>query len=128
MTQTSVSNWVPPRRPRTGVAGEGEPGRPRPGLFTILKTLVVAFIIIYAGNFWLIRRVVVGPSEVLVLLKKDGTRSLPGGQIIIPRPPDAAKNPDAYAQWKKEYGNCNGVLEEVFPAGTYFKFSPWDYE
>ena len=128
MTQTSVSSFFPPRRPRTGVASEGEPGRPRPGMFVVLTTLLLAFVVIYAGYFWLIRRVVVGPNEVLVLLKKHGTRSLPDGQIIIPRAPDAAKNNAAFAQWKKEYGDCNGVLEEVFPAGTYFKFSPWDYE
>src|SRR5579871_5630679 len=50
-------------------------------------------------------------------MKKDGSRSLPGDQIIIPRPPDREKDPSAYAQWEKEYGDCNGILEQVYQIG-----------
>src|SRR5581483_6263832 len=54
-------------------------------------------------------------------------RSLPDNQIIIPRPPDP-KDKAAYNQWEKKYGDCNGILEQVYPEGTYFAFSPWDFE
>jgi regulator of protease activity HflC (stomatin/prohibitin superfamily) len=107
----------PPRIPRQG-----------PGMVRIVGTAALALVLIYGGYFWLIRRVVVGPNEVLVLLKKDGSRSLMGDQIVIPRAPDPAKDRAAYDNWKKSYGDCNGIVEEVYPAGTYFKFSPFDYE
>jgi hypothetical protein len=89
---------------------------------------VLALAIVYGGYFWFVRRVVVGPSEVLILLKKDGNRSLPGDEVIVPRMPDAKTEPDRYKAWKERYGDCNGIMEEVYPAGTYFKFSPFDYE
>src|SRR5205807_6245899 len=44
------------------------------------------------------------------------------------RPPDPKQDAAAYESWEKEYGNCNGILEQVYPEGTYFGFSPWDYE
>ena len=110
----------PPRPPRI-------PGR-LPSKTQVIATLVLAAGILYAGYFWLIRRVVVGPNEVLVLMRKDASRSLPDDQIIIPRTPDAQKEPAAYDKWEKTYGDCNGIIEEVYPAGTYFKFSPFDYE
>ncbi len=90
--------------------------------------LILLVAIVYAGYFWFIRRVVVGPDEVLVLLKKDGHHSLPDDQIIIPRAPDTIKDPAGHATWTKEYGDCNGIIEEVFLTGTYFRFSPFDYE
>lgn len=90
--------------------------------------VILAAAIIYGGYFWFVRRVVVGPDEVLVLMKKHGTRSLPGDEIIIPRMPDQKADAARYKQWKEKYGDCNGILEETFPAGTYFKFSPFDYE
>src|SRR5206468_3588329 len=34
----------------------------------------------------------------------------------------------AYADWEKQYGDCNGIFEQVYPTGVYFAFSPWDYE
>lgn len=106
----------------------GPPPLPRRNGFGVT---VVAFLlcagIVYGGYYWFVRRVVVGPGEVLVLLKKDGARSLPGDQIIIPRAPDQA-NQAAYAEWEKQYGDCNGILEQVWPEGTYFTFSPFDYE
>jgi regulator of protease activity HflC (stomatin/prohibitin superfamily) len=53
---------------------------------------------------------------------------LPGDQIIIPRAPDKTKDPSGYAAWEKQYGDCNGILEQVHLPGTYFSFSPFDYE
>ena len=98
------------------------------GLVATLAMLVVAATVIYSGYFWFVRRIVVGPDEVLVLLKKDGSHSLPADQIIIPRAPDRQAEPQRYAEWEKTYGDINGVLEEVFLTGTYFRFSPFDYE
>ena len=37
-------------------------------------------------------------------------------------------NDPKYAAWKQQYGDCNGILEQVYPEGTYFGFSPFDYE
>ena len=88
---------------------------------------VLAALLIYGAYFWLIRRVVVHQGQVLVLLKKNGSRSLPGDQVIIPRPPDP-KETGAYDAWDKKYGDCNGILEQVYLEGTYFSFSPFDYE
>jgi regulator of protease activity HflC (stomatin/prohibitin superfamily) len=93
-----------------------------------IVTLVLALAVVYGGYFWFVRRVVVAPNEVLILLKKDGHRSLPGDEVIVPRMPNAQTEPDRYAEWKKRYEGCNGILEETYPAGTYFKFSPFDYE
>ena len=42
--------------------------------------------------------------------------------------PNPQTDPDRYADWKKRYDGCNGIMEETYPAGTYFKFSPFDYE
>ena len=52
------------------------PGR-RPGVAQTIATLILAAAVVYGGYFWFIRRVVVGPNEVLVLMKKDGARTLP---------------------------------------------------
>jgi hypothetical protein len=71
---------------------------------------------------------VVSPGEVLVLIKKNGSRSLPNDQIVVPRPSDLNRDSAAYKQWDKEYGDCNGILEQVYLPGTYFNFSPFDYE
>jgi regulator of protease activity HflC (stomatin/prohibitin superfamily) len=109
-----------PRRP-------GPPPLPRPNLAPTLMMVIVAALIIYGGYFWFVRRVVVGPGQVLVLLKKDGSRSLPGDQVIVPKPPDS-KDQAKYDAWEKQYGDCNGILEQVYPEGTYFGFSPFDYE
>jgi regulator of protease activity HflC (stomatin/prohibitin superfamily) len=93
-----------------------------------LVSLILAAGIVYGAYFWLVRRVVVGPGQVLVLMKKNGSKSLPGDQIIIPRAPDPAKEPEAHRKWLADYGDVNGILEEVQPEGTYFKYSPFDYE
>lgn len=92
-----------------------------------LVSLALLLALLYGGYFWFIRRVVVEPNEVLVLLKKDGRRSLAGDQIVIPRPPDR-RDTVAYAAWERAYRDVNGILEEVYLPGTYFMFSPFDYE
>ena len=89
--------------------------------------LILAALVIYAGYFWLVRREVVHRGQVLVLIRKDASHSLPGDQVVVPRPPDKS-NKAAYDAWEKEYGDCNGILEQVYSEGTYFGFSPWDYE
>src|SRR5207237_5618007 len=78
--------------------------------------------------FWMIRRVVVPAGKVLVLLKKDGSRSLPGDQIIVPAPPDQKIDPTGFEKWQNLYADVNGILEEVHQPGTYFGFSLFDYE
>src|SRR5437762_3385642 len=104
------------------------PSRGGPFALPSILALILAAAIVYGGYFWCFRRVVVGPGKVLVLLKKDGSRSLPGGQIIVPRAPDAKTDPEAYKQWQKKYGDVNGIMEQVYPEGTYFGFSPFDFE
>jgi regulator of protease activity HflC (stomatin/prohibitin superfamily) len=117
---------VPPPPTRGGGRFRLPPGRPNSTLFLVLLALSAG--IVYLSYFWLIRRVVVGAGEILVLIRKDGTRTLGGDQIIVPRPPDATKDASAYAQWEKDYGDCNGILEQVVLPGTYFGYSPFDYE
>lgn len=130
MSAFDFSKW--PRRPGGESAGGPPPIPPhlvRPHFFSV-RTLILAalaLLMIYGAYFWLVRREVVHRGQVLVLLKKNGTRSLPEDQVIIPRPPDP-KDKAAFDQWEKKYGDCNGILEQVYPEGTYFAFSPWDYE
>ena len=119
------SNPPPPRRV--------QPSPVSGGIFGWIRQLVALLIIAVVGYgiyFWEFRRIIVNPNQVLVLLKKNGSRSLPGDNIIIPRPPD--KTDPQYQQhfdeWNKAYGDCNGILEQVYPEGTYFGFSPFDYE
>src|ERR1700722_10092486 len=120
----------PPRNARPGGKNRPAPGwqPPHMGPFLTLLALLLIAAGTYGFYFWTIRRVVVGPGQVLVLLKKNGSRSLPGDQVIVPRAPDQDKDPAAYAEWDKQYGDCNGILERVYPEGTYFGFSPFDYE
>jgi regulator of protease activity HflC (stomatin/prohibitin superfamily) len=113
--------------PGEGRGGPAEQRRQNVSLGHTLLSLLLVAAILYGGYFWFVRRVVVGPDEVLVVLKKDGSRSLEGDQIIIPRPPDP-KDASASAAWEQAYGDVNGILEAVYPPGTYFKFSPFDYE
>jgi regulator of protease activity HflC (stomatin/prohibitin superfamily) len=125
-------------KPSTHSAAQGQGGSPpiprKPGLGfsgfgrgSTIAALVLAALVIYGAYFWLIRRVVVHQGQVLVLVKKDGSSSLPGDQVIIPRPPDS-KDAAARDTWERKYGDCNGILEQVYLEGTYFGFSPWDYE
>src|SRR5438105_3189590 len=121
MTTTEFPDDLPPRRD-SGDRGRVPPRPPPiprfgggPEFGKVVAAVIVGAIILYGGYFWLIRRVVVGPNEVLVLLKKDGSRSLPGDQIILPRPPDV-KDAAAYDAWQKQYGDVNGILEQIYPA------------
>src|SRR4051794_15175522 len=105
----------PGDRPRPGPAAPWRgPRMPtfRPDMIRTIVVLIVAVAFIYGAYFWFIRRVVVGPNQVLVLLKKNGTRSLSGDQIIVPRAPDREKDRAAYDAWAKRYADCNGIMEE----------------
>lgn len=82
----------------------------------------------YGAYVWFIKRVVVPQDHVLVLLKKNGTRSLPGDQVVIPAPPNPETDPTGYERWTAEYRDVNGILEQVYQEGTYFSFSPFDFE
>jgi regulator of protease activity HflC (stomatin/prohibitin superfamily) len=112
---------MPPRRP-------GSSPFPNWGLgwFGKLAAAALVTVVGYVLYLWEVRRVVVPQNSVLVLMKKNGSKSLPGNQVIVPRPP-AVGSPQ-YDSWEREYGDCNGILEEVYPEGTYFNFSPFDYE
>lgn len=113
-----------------GVATAADPAqRPgaRPG-WGRLVALGVLLALAYGIYFWEFKRVVVPADHVLVLMKKHGSRGLPGDQVIIPRPPDRAKDPARYAEWEKQYADANGILEQVLPEGVYFGYGPFDYE
>src|SRR5687767_69226 len=102
------------------IPGRGSGGGFDPRKLNMLPTLVAVVLIgaiLYGGYFWFVRRVVVGPDQVLVLLRKDAGKSLPGDQVIIPRPP----KPDSpeYKTWDETYGDCNGIVEQVYLSGTY---------
>lgn len=85
-------------------------------------------VLVYAIYFWEFRRIVVPPDHVLVVMKKWGTKSLPGDQIIIPRAPDRAKDPAGYDKWEQQWKDYNGIYEHVYSEGVYFGFGPFDYE
>jgi regulator of protease activity HflC (stomatin/prohibitin superfamily) len=104
---------------------------PRPPTMPLIPTLIgLALIvaIVYGGYVWFIVRQVVGPGEVLIVIKKNGSKSLPGDQIIIPREPDRTSDPAAWQAWHERWGDYNGIKEEVYPEGTYFNFNPFDFE
>src|SRR5688572_23036942 len=68
---------VPPEFQRRGSFDDDGPrGSFSLKLIPILFAALIAIGMVYAGYFWFVRRVVVGPGEVLVLMKKDGSRSL----------------------------------------------------
>ena len=122
-----------PRRSGTfgGGGGKGPPTRvdtwwqqPWPGGKLLLVKIALALLVVYGAYYWFVRRVVVDPDKVLVLMKKDGARGLPGDQVIIP---DPKTYPGGAEAWEKEYGDSNGILEQVYLTGSYF-FSPFDYE
>jgi regulator of protease activity HflC (stomatin/prohibitin superfamily) len=123
-----------PRRPEPFAGRGGRDGPPStipgwlrpplPGGPLFLLQLALALVVIYGAYYWFVRRVVVDPDKVLVLVKKDGDHSLPGDQVVIPDPKNYPGGPDA---WEKLYGDVNGVQESVYLTGTYF-FSPFDYE
>jgi regulator of protease activity HflC (stomatin/prohibitin superfamily) len=139
----SHSNYPqPPNLPKGDFGSAGGPDKPawkrparppfRRSANWIQKIVTVGLVLAvgYGLYVWEVCRVVVDPNHVLVLLKKNGSKSLPGDNVIIPRPPDP-KDPDYAAKmktWQGTYGDCNGILEQVYPEGTYFQFSPFDYE
>jgi regulator of protease activity HflC (stomatin/prohibitin superfamily) len=109
--------------------GTKVPGK-KPGWIPKIVAVGLVAALGYGIYFWEVRRVVVDPNHVMVLLRKNGSRTLPGDNIIIPRPPDAT-DPDYQTKlkaWEDKYGDCNGILEQVLPEGTYFSYSPFDYE
>jgi regulator of protease activity HflC (stomatin/prohibitin superfamily) len=108
--------------------GAPEPRRGPSSPWRRVLGVAVAGVVIYGVYFWEVRRVVVPADHVLVLMKKNGTESLPQGQIIVPRMPDQKTEPAKFAEWEKQYGDVNGIYEQVWPEGTYFGFSPFDYE
>src|SRR5213082_3515560 len=96
---------IRPPRVATGAMDEGEGyggGHRPPPLPTpfwkrgspIAKAVVLVLIcgFVYLCYFWMIRRVHVPSGHVLVLVKKDGTKSLDGDQVIIPGPPDQTQD------------------------------------
>lgn len=95
-----------------------------PMAWLVVAKVVLALVIVYGAYYWLVRRKVVDADEVLVLLKKDGSRGLSGDQVVIP---DPKTYPGGQEAWEREYGDANGIQEQVFLTGTYF-FSPFDYE
>ncbi len=115
---------TPPPPPRGG--GRGRAGIPGGGGSVVgaivAVVLVVAFA--YGGYYWFVKRVVVNAGEVLVLMRKDGSKSLPGDQIIIPTREGYHEGDEV---WQERYGDANGILEEVMRPGTDF-ISPFDFE
>ena len=123
----STPRETPPPMPRRPFGGAPRIGL---GLGQRLIALGLVLIVGYFVYYWEFRRIVVEQHHVLVLIKKNGAHSLEGDNIIIPRPPDP-KDPEYAAKmqaWKQQYDDCNGILEQVYPEGTYFDFSPFDYE
>lgn len=114
--------------------GRGQRGQPGSGglggagIFGSLVMFAIAAVIVYVGYVWLVKRIVVPQGNVLVLLKKDGSRSLPGDQVVVPAAPDPTKDPAGYDKWSQEFADVNGILEQVYQEGTYFAFSPFDFE
>src|SRR5205085_6426080 len=109
LTETPPPFTKRPDAPNGGRGGRGSPPRsladwrslPLPKGPGLIVRVLLALAIIYGAYFWLIRRVVVDPDKVLVLMKKDGSRSLAGDQLVIPDPKIYPGGPDA---WEKEYG------------------------
>src|SRR5688572_22217371 len=98
--------WSSRRQPPPFRGGGGGPP-PRRGLLGSWRDLFVLLLgaaILYAGYFWIERRYVVDADEVLVLLKKNGSGSLPGDQVVIPDPNGFPGGQDA---WDKQYGDTN---------------------
>src|SRR5579872_4512184 len=99
-----------------------KPAANKPRWIQKIISVVLVLAIGYGLYVWEVCRVVVQPNQVLVLLKKNGSKSLPGDNIIIPRPPSDTTDPQYAAKlkaWNDQYGDCNGILEQVYPEGTY---------
>src|SRR5687768_9525376 len=92
----------PTGRRRTG-AGDDFGRPPGPGIVAKVAAVALALVVLYGVYFWTFRRVSVGPDQVLVLLRKDGGRSLPGDQVVIPARPDEKKDAAAAREWDELY-------------------------
>src|SRR3712207_4713636 len=119
MPTFKVPEFLKKGAPARGGGGAGPPAGTgtRPPPFPVpdvpwvwVVKIALALLVIYAAYFWFVRRIVVDTDQVLVLLKKDGSRSLPGDQVVIP---DPSKYPGGREAWQREYGNVNGILEGV---------------
>jgi regulator of protease activity HflC (stomatin/prohibitin superfamily) len=112
---------MPPRKPISA----------KPRWIQKIVSVVLVLAVGYGLYVWEVCREVVEPNHVLVLMKKNGSKSLPDNNVIIPRPPSDTSDPQYAAklkEWNDKYADCNGILEQVYPEGTYFQFSPFDYE
>ncbi len=68
-----------------------------------------------------------GPAESRAGADEKKRQSKPARQPGH-RPAPAGRRVAQYDAWEREYGDCNGILEQVYPEGTYFNFSPFDYD
>lgn len=109
----------------SGWQQEGRKSVKRLSMFGSLAVLAMAGAAVYGAYVLLIKCVVVPQGQVLVLLKKNGGMTLPEDQVIIPLAP---KEGAGLTEWEKKYGDANGILEGVYQEGTYFNFSPFDFE
>src|SRR5688500_16079252 len=91
-----TSSGPPPRGPGGPMRMGPAPDFRRRVSWATLVRLAVAAAIVYGAYFWLVRRQVVDADEVLVLLRKDGDRSLPGDQVVIPNPTDFPGGAEAW--------------------------------
>jgi hypothetical protein len=113
-----------PRDPR----GPRRPIQPqRPGWGRLAVVALVAFAFAYGMYFWFGRAWWSIAIMCSSCCARTARAACPGDQIIVPRPPED-RSSQAYAEWEATYGDCNGILEQVYPEGTYFGFSPFDYE
>jgi regulator of protease activity HflC (stomatin/prohibitin superfamily) len=130
MSKSQIPDFSEENFPPEGGRHQPPPLRRRRelGLGKTLALAGIVLVVAYGIYLWFFVRQVVGAGEVLILMKKNGGHSLPGDQIVVPRPPDKNKDQAAYAEWEKTYGDCSGILEQVYLSGTYFSFGPIDYE
>src|SRR5438874_2700972 len=94
--QSRGGRGFPPR-------GRSPGGMGGPGWGRRIIAMALALVIGYLLYIWEVKRVVVDQGNVLVLLKKNGSRSLKGDQIIVPREPKAGTS--EHDAWEKEYGD-----------------------
>ena len=65
------------------------------------------------------------PTRCSSCCARTATAACPATRSSSPTPPTT---PAAREAWEKQYGDANGILEQVYLTGTYFGFSPFDYE
>lgn len=97
--------------------------------FPIVRLVLVALVLAYPFYWWFVKRVEVGPNELLVLINKTG-RSLPGehaDQVVLY--PDLIKSlaaQDGVAE-ERVAGRYKGIRFDVLTEGRHF-YSPIWYE